>query len=94
MSSRNDYIPNTVPVLLHLVLIQLFLCTSVSIDLELHYEFQFFEMVIFLKSHDLENQIFMEVILITDNYGTFALTINDSDSFHNGRYLTICGEYC
>lgn len=93
MSGRNDYIPHAVPVL-NLILIQLFLCTSVSIDLELDYEFQFFEMVIFMKSHDLENQIFMEVILITNNYGTSALTTNDSDSFHNGRDLTICGEYC
>lgn len=40
-----------------------------------------------MKSHDLENQIFMEVILIINNYGIFALTINDSDPFQNGRYL-------
>lgn len=39
MSGRDGYIQNAVP-MLNLILSQLFLCTSVNIDLELDYEFQ------------------------------------------------------
>ena len=69
MSSRDDYIQSVVP-LLNLIRIQLFLCKSVNIDLELDYEFQVYW-------NDLFNEIVWSresnghvVILITNNCGT------------------------